>query len=178
MEENKLISYEMFFKKTLIVETLFHEEKKMISLRFQSKAPAKIKNSSFPLILFSTLSMHTYPQTSHYLAPYPIHTHQDRDFNVPHLHLTVSNLHHTVPYSHFFSTWPSKWTLTHRWLHYTLPSSLSIWTLQTNTHLYKYFTLLNPYPYSILPPPQCTLTQGLHVFLLRDFGLLQQLLLG
>lgn len=48
MEENKLISYEMFFKKTLIVETLFHEEKKMISLRFQSKAPAKIKSSSFP----------------------------------------------------------------------------------------------------------------------------------
>lgn len=57
MEENKLISYEMFFKKTLIVETLFHEEKKMISLRFQSKAPAKYQEFFFsPYTLFNPLN--------------------------------------------------------------------------------------------------------------------------
>lgn len=59
MEENKLISYEMFFKKTLIVETLFHEEKKMISLRFQSKAPAKYQEFFFsPYTLFNPLNAH------------------------------------------------------------------------------------------------------------------------
>lgn len=57
MEENKFISYEMFFKKTLIVETLFHEEKKMISLRFQSKAPAKYQEFFFsPYTLFNPLN--------------------------------------------------------------------------------------------------------------------------
>lgn len=57
MEENKLISYEMFFKKTLIVETLFHEEKKMISLRFQSEAPAKYQEFFFsPYTLFNPLN--------------------------------------------------------------------------------------------------------------------------
>lgn len=58
MEENKLISYEMFFKKTLIVETLFHEEKKMIPIKSSSK---KSRILLFPLYSFQpSQSIHTH----------------------------------------------------------------------------------------------------------------------
>lgn len=135
------------------------KKKNMINLRFQSKAPAKIKNSSFPLILFSTLSMHTYPQTSHYLAPtflyltLPIHTHLDGDFNVPHLHLTTSNLHLTVPYLHLsLLDLPNEHLntdFTTPYLHLTLfgPSKRTL----KCTHISPY--ILYPYPYSNLPSP-------------------------
>lgn len=53
MEENKLISYEMFFKKTLIVETLFHEEKKKDLFKIPIKSSSKISRILlFPLYSF------------------------------------------------------------------------------------------------------------------------------
>lgn len=57
MEENKLISYEMFFKKTLIVETLFHEEKKNDLFKIPIKSSSKNQEFFFsPYTLFNPLN--------------------------------------------------------------------------------------------------------------------------
>lgn len=91
---------------------LFSMKKKYDLFKISIEALTNIKSSSLPLTLFNPLK-HTYPETSHYLAPtflyltLPIHTHLDRYFTVPHLHLTASNLHLsdlTLPYFNLFST--------------------------------------------------------------------------
>lgn len=187
----------MFFKKTLIVETLFHEEKKRSLL---NKIPIKSSSKISRILLFPLYSfqpsqcIHTHrphstlpptqftltkTETSMYLtfilqfltctiqcltSTFSLldlpNEHSHTDFNTPYLSLSLFG--------------PYKRTLTCTNIS---PYSTLILTLTypppPNAHSLSLILILF-YPL----PTQSTLTQGLHVFLLRDFGLLQQLLLG
>lgn len=185
----------MFFKKTLIVETLFHEEKKNDLFKIPIKSSSKISRILlFPLYSFQpSQCIHTHrphitlpptqftltkTETSMYLTfilQFLTCTIQclTPTFSLLDLPSEHSHTDFTIPYLCLRLFGPSKRTLT--------CTNISPYSTLILTLTYPPPPMHTHFPLSLFystPPPQCTLTQGLHVFLLRDFGLLQQLLLG